>query len=94
MWAERQKQKLPEFRLLVSRCLEVVPDPAPADLACNAGTAHPKDLPILVAAVREHCPWLVTSNLWHFRSGHASVTVLRPGAFVLQVRDLLTRLAP
>jgi len=87
-------QALPEFRLLTSRCLRVVPDPAPADLAHYAGAAHPKDLPILVAAVRERCPWLVTFNTRHFQPGHASVTVQRPGEFVLQVRDLLTRLTP
>ena len=34
--ASKLPQKLPEFRLLVSRCLHVVPDPAPADLARNA----------------------------------------------------------
>ena len=85
---------LPEFRLLISRCLKVVPDPAPADLARYAGAAHPKDLPILVAAVRERCPWLVTFNTRHYLPGHSSVMVLRPGEFVLQVRDLLTRLAP
>jgi hypothetical protein len=92
--AAKLPQALPEFRLLASRCLQVVPDPAPADLARHAGSAHPKDLPILVAAVRERCPWLVTFNTRHYRPGHASVTVLRPGEFVLHIRDLLTRLAP
>ena len=90
---EKLPQALPAFRLLVSRCLRVVPDPAPADLARHAGAAHPKDLPILAAAVREGCPWLVTFNTRHYQPGHDSVTVLRPGEFVLQVRDLLTRLA-
>jgi hypothetical protein len=92
--AAKLPQALPEFRLLVSRCLKVVPDPAPADLARHSGAAHPKDLPILVAAVREGCPWLVTFNTRHYQPGHPNVTVLRPGEFVLQVRDLLTRLAP
>ena len=90
---EKLPQALPEFRLLVSRCLEVVPNPAPADLARHTGSAHRKDLPILVAAVRERCTWLVTFNTRHYQPGHASVTVLRPGEFVLHVRDLLTRLA-
>ena len=90
--AAKLPQILPEFRLLVSRCLQVVPDPAPADLARLAGAAHPKDLPILVAAVRERCPWLVTFNTRHFQPGHTSITVLQPGDFVLQIRDLLTRL--
>jgi hypothetical protein len=90
---EKLPQALPAFRLLVSRCLRVVPDPRPEDLAAYAGAADPKDLPILVAAVREACPWLVTFNVRHFQPGHPEVTVLRPGAFVLRVRGLLAHLS-
>jgi len=86
-------QALPAFRLLVSRCLHLVPDPQPGDLQPYAGLADPGDLPILVAALREGCPWLVTFNIRHFQPGHADVTVLRPGEFLLRVRDLLARLA-
>ena len=90
---EKLPQALPAFRLLVSRCLRVVPDPRPEDLAVYAGATDPKDLPILVAAVREACPWLVTFNVRHFQPGHPEVTVLRPGAFVLHVRGLLAHLS-
>jgi hypothetical protein len=79
--------KLPEasttFRLLVERCLTVVPDPDPAFLASHAGLADPKDLPILVAAL------LVTFNVKDFQPGHPDVTVSRPGELVRRVRDLL-----
>jgi len=51
-------QALPAFQLIVSRCLRVVPDPQPADLGPTVGLADPKDLPILVAALREGCRWL------------------------------------
>ncbi|MBL7062614.1 MAG: PIN domain-containing protein [Anaerolineae bacterium] len=91
---EKLPQALPAFRLLVSRCLRVVPDPRPEDLAPYAGAADPKDLPILVAAVREVCPWLVTFNVRHFQPGLSDITVLRPGDFVLHVRDLLAHLSP
>ena len=70
----------------------MVPDAQPADLSPYIGLADVKDLPILVAALREKCPWLVTFNLRHFQPGHPDVTVLRPGEFVLRVRDLLTHL--
>ena len=90
--ADKLPQALPTFRLLVSRCLRVVPDPQPDDLKPHAGLAHPEDLPILVAALREGCRWLVTFNLRHYRPGHPDLTVLRPGEFVLRVRDLLTYL--
>ena len=54
--------------------------------------ADPKDLPILVGAVREKCPWLVTFNVRHYQPGHPGVTVLRPGEFLLRVRDWLSRI--
>jgi len=92
--AAKLPQTLPAFRLLVSRCLRVVPDPLPADLEPHAGLADPKDLPILVAARREDCPWLVTFNIRHFQPGHPDVTVLRPGEFLLRVRDRLAGLVP
>jgi predicted nucleic acid-binding protein len=90
--AEKLPQTLPTFRLIVSRCLRIVPDPAPANLSLHTGLADPKDLPVLAAALREQCPWLITFNVRHFQPGHTDVTVLRPGEFVLRVRDLLAHL--
>jgi predicted nucleic acid-binding protein len=85
-------QALSRFRLMVDRCLQIVPDPSPEDLSKHVGSADPKDLPILIAALRESCPWLVTFNVRHFEPGHPDVTILHPGEFVLRVRDLLTNL--
>ena len=90
--AQKLPQALPAFRLLASRCLHVVPDPLPADLRPSSGLADLKDLPILVAALREECPWLVTFNVRYYQPGHPGVTVLRPGEFLLRVRDRLARL--
>ena len=86
-------QALPAFRLLVTRCLRIVDDPLQADLAPYTGSADAKDLPIMVAAVREECPWLVTFNERHFRPGHPQLAVMRPGRFIQQVRHLLARLS-
>jgi hypothetical protein len=83
---------LPAFHLIVSRCLRVIPDPAPEELAPLRGLAQPHDLPVLTAAVREGCPWLVTFNLRHFRPGHPSVQVILPGDLILRIRGLLTSL--
>jgi hypothetical protein len=69
-----------------------VSDPTSTDLTPDTGYADPEDLPILVAALREDCPWLVSFNLRHFQPGVPLVTVLRPGDFVLRVRDLLSGL--
>ena len=85
-------QALSRFRLLVDRCLQVVPDPSPDALSKHTGSADPKDLPILVAALREGCPWLVTFNVRHFEPGYPDVETLRPGELILRVRDLLASL--
>lgn len=85
-------QALPKFQQIVNRCLTVVPDPTTADLLPYGELADPKDLPILVAAIRAACPWLVTFNVKDFQPGHAAVTVVRPGIFVQRVRTLLSNL--
>ncbi len=90
---EKLPETLPAFRLIVSRCLRVVPDPEPAELVPHVGLADPKDLPVLVAAAREKCPWLVAFNVRHYQPGHADVSILRPGEFVSRVRDVLAHLA-
>jgi hypothetical protein len=89
---EKLPQALPAFRLMVSRCLQIVPDPGASDAGAHTGAANAKDLPILVAALLEHCPWLVAFNVRNFQPGHPDLSVLRPGEFVLRVRDLLARL--
>jgi hypothetical protein len=91
---EKLPSALPVFRLLVSRCLEVVPNPSPEEVAAADKLADPGDLPILLAAVRERCHWLVTFNLRHYQPGHPAVTTLRPGQLVQRVRELLTHLPP
>lgn len=84
---------MPAFRMLVSRCLQVQPNPTKDEIAALAGCGDAKDMPILAAAVREKCPWLVTFNGRHFQPGHPDVVVLTPGAFVQQVRHLLSSLS-
>lgn len=88
----RLPQALPAFRMIVSRCLHVVPDPSLAELTAYAGLADATDLPILVAALKTGCPWLVSFNTRHYRPGHPEIAVLPPGDFLLRVRDLLARL--
>jgi hypothetical protein len=85
-------QALSAFRPLVNRCLQGVSDPTPAQLGSHTDIANPKDLPILVCVVREACPYLVTFSVRDYEPGHAEVTVLKPGEFVLRVRDLLAHL--
>lgn len=92
--ADKLPAAVPALRLLIARSLRVTPDPLPEELKPHSGRADPKDLPLLVAALRESCPWLVTFNLRHYRPGHPQVSVLRPGDFIMQVRGLLSQLKP
>jgi predicted nucleic acid-binding protein len=84
---------LPAFQMLVSRCLRVVEDQDPAEIAKYVGLANSEDLPILAAAVQEECSLLVTFNTRHYQPGHPSVSVLKPGDLVLRIRYLLARLS-
>ncbi len=91
--AAKPPAKLPEFRLLVSRCLQVVPEPEPADLLPCAGQADHKDLPILVAALRGECPYPLTFNVRDYSPPAGTITVQRPGEFLLTIRGLLSQLS-
>jgi len=90
--AEKLPDKLPEFRLIVSRSLRVVADPTPTDLTPHIGQADPKDVSILAAALRGGCSHLLTFNVRHFTPPAGYLTVQRPGAFLLDVRHQLSTL--
>jgi len=90
---EKLPTKLPELRLIVSRSLHIVPDPEPEELLPYKGEADPKDLPILVAALKHGCRFLLTFNIRHYAPTTTKITVQRPGDFLTTVRTLLARLA-
>lgn len=87
--AAKLPAKLPEFRLLVSRALRVVPDPTQEHLSEYVGQADPQDLPLLVAALREGCPYLTTFNTRHYFPAGPTIKILRPGDLVLTIRQTL-----
>ena len=84
---------VPAFRKLVEACLRAVPDPEPDEVRVMDGRAHPKDLPVLTAAVRERCDALVTFNERDSRPGHPDVGVVTPGVLVQRVRRSVAALA-
>jgi len=90
--ADKLPHKLPELRLILSRCLRIVPDPEPAALMPYKGQADPKDLPILVAAVQQGCRFLLTFNTRHYTPATDEIIIQRPGDFLTTVRTLLARL--
>jgi hypothetical protein len=87
---DKLPKALPEFQLLIKRCVQVMPDPDPADLSVYAGQADPKDLPILVAAIRESCSHLLTFNTRHYNPAGGRPIVQRPGEFLQTVRSRLS----
>lgn len=89
---EKMPKALPAFRLLVQRCLSIVSNPDSNLLLKHSRQADPKNLPILATAVREQCPWLLTFNLRHYQPGYPNTAAIQPGAFLQQVRYLLSNL--
>ena len=92
--AERNLQKkvpqaLPVFQFLIARAVTVTSQPTRDEMYPFTGLADHKDLPILVAAIRAQCDWLVTFNLRHDRPGHPDIHVLRPGDFIRRIREQL-----
>ncbi len=91
--ADKLPAQLPTFHRLVNRCLRVVQDPEPSDLPHYEGQADPDDLPLLVAALREGCPYLLTFNVRHYHPKGESVSVQKPGDFLVTVRKQLSAMS-
>jgi predicted nucleic acid-binding protein len=91
--SEKLPKALPAFQLLVSRCLRIIDDPEPTEIAGYSGLADQEDLPILVAAIRYGCGMLATFNIRHYQPGHPEVMVMKPGDLILRIRYLLARLS-
>lgn len=91
--ADKIPAALPEFGLLVKRCLHVVSDPTPELVEAHIGQADPKDLPILVAAIRENCSHLLTFNTRHYHPTSSQLVIQPPGEFLKVVRSQLSFLS-
>jgi len=89
---QKMAAAMPAFQLIVQRCLTVVEDSSPEAVRAITGSAHPKDLPILAAALREKCAYLTTYNVRHFQPGLPEMQVLTPGDLVQRIRYLLTQM--
>lgn len=84
---------VPTFRLVVDRCLTVVPSPTAEQVVPFVGLAVRQDRSILAAAVLNQCSWLVSFNVRHYKPGHPAVTVLAPGDLIRRIRYLLSGLS-
>lgn len=91
--AEKMSAKLPEFKVIVSRCLHIVRDPTPDELLPFQGQADTSDLPLLVAAIREGCSYLVTHNTRHYHPSGDNTVIRKPGEMLLAIRNWLSLLS-
>lgn len=84
---------LPAFQLLADAACRWIDDLDKQQSAAVRGWAHPKDAPILAAAVASGCEWLLTFNTKDFRPRGGLIRVLAPGDFIQALRELLEGLA-
>lgn len=89
---EKIPEALPAFRKLAGRCVEVVPDPSLEEVNQLRSMADWKDVPILAAAKKAHCKYLLTFNTRDYRPGVPEILVLKPGEFLQEVRMRLAGL--
>lgn len=83
----------PAFRLLADAACRWTEDPDPSVLVSYEGQAHPKDLPILVAAILAGCDSLLTFNTRDYRPAARAIRIETPGEFIARLRARLARLA-
>jgi hypothetical protein len=76
-----------EFLRLQKAALIEVPDPSEEDLEPFHKLAHQEDLPVLVAAVRSGCRYLLTRNLRHYPKRVEELEVIEPGRLVRRIRE-------
>ena len=82
---DKLPEALPIFERIVKRCVQVIPDPSFQDVKNFSSQADWKDAPILAAAIKAHCQYLVTFNVRDYWPDDEVIYVLRPGEFLGKV---------
>jgi hypothetical protein len=87
--AEKLPSALPAFRTLCDACTSPIPmaTRAAARRLSREREAHPKDAPILAAAIAAECRWLLTFNVRDYRTER--IRVSQPGPFLEELRAML-----
>jgi len=92
------QQKLPEaislFAQIVKETLQVLPNPCKEELKKYQGMAHPKDLPILVAAITNDAKFLITFNVKHYYPTSVfKIQIIKPGELLQKIKLVLNQLS-
>lgn len=91
--ADKIPAALAAFRLIAEAAIHWVDDPTPEAAEEFRGQADEKDLPILVAAVREGSASLVTVHVRHYKPKGGVIRIERPGEFIRRLREHLSALS-
>ena len=92
---EKLPRAIPEYRRFLAACpLEKATAPPVAEVTATAQIIHPKDAPILAAAMSLGADYLVTLNRKHFLddpdvASRAGLHIGTPGDFLAWFRDLV-----
>jgi predicted nucleic acid-binding protein len=84
-------EALPAFERFLAAMAVHVQDPAARDLRAAEALAHPKDVPILAAALSARARILVTHNTRHFRPS-GRLRVVRPRVLLEEARAWMSQL--
>jgi predicted nucleic acid-binding protein len=90
--SDKIPEALPIFTRIVKRCIQVIPDPSSQDVEDFSTQADWKDVPILAAALNARCHYLITFNIRDYWPDKNDISILRPGEFLLKVREMLSKL--
>ena len=86
-------QAEPIFDEIVKRALEIKKNPTLDEQNKYRHMAHPKDLPILTAAIKSRAGYLVTFNTKHYYPvRECNLAVLQPGEMLQKIRSILSHL--
>lgn len=82
---------LPAFSAIIEHSVAVQRSPSANWMARAARHAHPKDVPILAAALQTRASYLVTFNVKDFHPPRAlGIEILRPGEMLERIRRTLS----
>jgi predicted nucleic acid-binding protein len=82
----------PAFRLILEAAIEVIPTPPQSLVQDITDQAHPKDAPILAAAIVGKTDFLATFNVRHFHQRNVPPLIQKPGVILAQIRSSLVAL--
>ncbi len=92
---DKLPRALPNFAAQMARLmLEILPDPAPAEVKPWTTIIHPSDAPILCAAVKAGVDRFLTLNTRHFTpavAAHSGLRIQTPAQLMTELRDLVTQ---